>query len=128
MTARRKNTPNHGESGNSGGLYDRHYYETGCGPIPYDRAHRHWGEFFGAIADRVVVDVEPKAVLDVGCAKGFLVEALRDRGVEAFGIDISPYAISEVRPDIRHFCRVASAVEPFDRRYDLIICIEVLEH
>jgi GT2 family glycosyltransferase/predicted nucleic acid-binding Zn-ribbon protein len=67
-------------------------------------------------------------VLDVGCAKGFLVEALRDRGVEAFGIDISEYAIGEVRPDLEPHCRVASAVEPFDEHYDLITCIEVLEH
>ena len=55
-------------------------------------------------------------------------ECLRDRGVEAFGVDISEYAIGEVRPDIRRFCRVASATEPLSRRYDLIVCIEVLEH
>ena len=73
-------------------------------------------------------EIHPKRVLDVGCAKGFLVEALRDRGVDAFGIDVSEYAIGEVRPDIRPYCRVASAVDPFDRTYDLIVCIEVLEH
>ena len=58
-------------------------------------------EFFGTIADQVVAEIKPRRVLDVGCAKGFLVEALRDRGVEAFGIDVSEYAIGEVRPDIR---------------------------
>ena len=76
----------------------------------------------------MVAEIKPRRVLDVGCAKGFLVEALRDRGVEAFGIDISEYAIGEVRPDIKPYCRVASAVEPFDDHYDLITCIEVLEH
>ena len=34
-------------------------------------------------------------VLDIGCAKGFLVQAFRDLGVEAYGIDISAYAISQ---------------------------------
>jgi GT2 family glycosyltransferase len=96
--------------------------------MPYDRRCGHWLEFFGFIADRVTAEIGPKKVLDVGCAKGFLVEALRDRGIEAFGIDISEYAISEVRADIRPYCRVASAVDPFDDQYDLIICIEVLEH
>src|SRR5262249_41812439 len=62
------------------------------------------------------------------CAKGFLVEALRDRGIEAYGLDISAYAIGEVRSDVRTFCRVASATEPIGRRYDLVVCIEVLEH
>jgi len=41
------------------------------------------------------------------------VEALRDRGVEAFGIDILKYAFGEVRSDVKPYCRLASAVEPF---------------
>lgn len=94
--------------------YDQRYYQTALGPVPYDRRYGHWLEFFGAIADRVVAEVGPKRTLDVGCAKGFLVEALRDRGIEAFGIDISEYAIGEVRSDIRPYCLVASAVDPFD--------------
>ena len=36
--------------------------------------------------------------------------------------------VGEVRPDIQPYCRVASATEPFGARYDLIVCIEVLEH
>ena len=108
--------------------YDRHYFDTALGPVPYDRQHRQWMEFFETIADHVVAEIKPRRVLDVGCAKGFLVEALRDRGVEAFGIDISEYAIGEVRPDLEPYCRVASAVEPFDEHYDLTTCIEVLEH
>jgi GT2 family glycosyltransferase len=59
---------------------------------------------------------------------GLLVEALRDRGVEAYGIDLSQYAISKVRPDIAPYCRVASITDPIEGRYDLVTCIEVLEH
>ncbi len=108
--------------------YDRHYFETALGAIPYDRTHPEWLEFFGRVADHIVAEIKPTRVLDVGCAKGFLVESLRDRGVDAYGIDVSEYAIGEVRPDVRPYCRVASAVEPYDRSYDLIVCIEVLEH
>jgi 2-polyprenyl-3-methyl-5-hydroxy-6-metoxy-1,4-benzoquinol methylase len=108
--------------------YDQHYFQTALGPLPYDRAHSEWLDFFGTIADRIVADIRPRRVLDVGCAKGFLVEALRDRGVEAFGIDVSRYAIGEVRDDITPFCRIASVLDPIDDDYDLITCIEVLEH
>jgi hypothetical protein len=59
---------------------------------------------------------------------GFLVEALRDRGIEAEGVDISEYAIGQVRADVRAYCRVGSVLEPFPRRYDLITCLEVVEH
>jgi len=57
-----------------------------------------------------------------------LVEALRDRKVEAFGIDISEYALRQAREDIRPYCWRASALDPMPQQYDLIICIEVLEH
>ena len=67
-------------------------------------------------------------MLDVGCALGFLVEAFWDRGVEAWGFDVSPYAIGQVRRDMQPYCRVASAVDPIEGAYDLITCIEVLEH
>jgi cell division protein FtsB len=66
--------------------------------------------------------------LDAGCAKGFLVETLRDRGIDARGIDISAYAIQEVYGPVKPYCTVASITEPFPTQYDLIVCIEVLEH
>lgn len=59
---------------------------------------------------------------------GFLVEALRDRGVEAYGIDISDYAISEVHESIKDYCSVGSVTDPLPMKYDLIVSIEVLEH
>jgi O-antigen biosynthesis protein len=107
-------------------LYNAFYYGGYCG-IPYER-NEHWLGFFGNVAERIVNDLRPRTVLDAGCAKGFLVEALRDRGVEAWGIDISEYAIEQVREDIRPFCRVGTLTEPLSQNYDLITCIEVLEH
>jgi len=106
--------------------YDAWYFRHCCGR-PYERSPE-WLEFFGRIADRIVADIGPRTVMDVGCAMGFLVEALRDRGVEAFGIDISEYALQHVREDIRPYVWKASILEPLPGRYDLIVCIEVLEH
>ena len=90
-------------------LYGEKYYRCDFGEIPYDRSTPHYVEFFRRVADWLVGNVRPRTALDVGCAKGFLVEALRDRGVEAWGVDMSEYAIGEVREDIRGFCRVGSA-------------------
>jgi cyclopropane fatty-acyl-phospholipid synthase-like methyltransferase len=67
-------------------------------------------------------------VLDAGCAIGLLVEALRERGVDARGIDISSFAIEAVPAVIRPYCRQGSIAEPLGERFDLIVCIEVLEH
>ena len=70
----------------------------------------------------------PRRVFDAGCALGFLVEAFWDRGVEAWGRDISHFAVSEVRADLRGFCELGSIADPIKGRFDLITCIEVLEH
>ena len=107
--------------------YDEQYYQNKL-VIPYDRNESHWIQFFGNVAAQIVQIIKPGSVMDMGCAKGFLVESLRDRGVQAYGVDISDYAISQVREDIKQFCRVGAVTEPLDRDYDLITCIEVLEH
>lgn len=112
-------------------IYNQEYYHTDCGPIPYEEPEQ-WEIFFGAIADRIVQDLRPRTVLDAGCAMGYLVAALRERGVEAYGIDISDYAICCVREDIRPYCAVGSLLDPLPEglpeQYDVVVTIEVLEH
>lgn len=111
--------------------YNEQYYHNSCGPVPYEEPE-HWTEFFGIVADRIIADFAPKTVLDAGCAMGYLVTALRDRGVEAYGIDISRYAISRVREDVKPFCVVGSLTDELPpelpKRFDLVTNIEVLEH
>ena len=41
-------------------------------------------------------------VLDIGCAKGFFVNDLVDKGIDAYGIDISSYAIKNCHPKIKN--------------------------
>jgi SAM-dependent methyltransferase len=107
-----------------GPSYYEHYWGSGGA---YER-NAQWLGFFEAVAAGIVREIHPLSVLDAGCAMGFLVEALVKQGVDAQGIDISNYAISRVDESIRDRCRVASLTEPLGRRYDLITCIEVIEH
>jgi len=67
-------------------------------------------------------------VLDAGCGIGLLVEALRERGVEAWGVDISEYAITHVPESVRPYCRLGSVTEELEDDYDVIAYIEVAEH
>ncbi len=107
-------------------IYDSHYYKN-YSPSTYAR-NKEWLEFFDTIAENIIATIHPETVLDAGCAWGFLVEALRKRGVAAWGVDISEYAINQVHESVKPYCRVGSLTEPLERHYDLIVSIEVLEH
>jgi SAM-dependent methyltransferase len=106
--------------------FDAFYYRHCCGS-PYERTRERLA-FFAAVAERIVMDIQPRRVLDAGCAFGFLVEALRERGIEAEGIDLSPHAIEQVHPSIAPYCREGSIVADFRDSYNLVVAIEVLEH
>lgn len=110
--------------------YGDAYYDTyeASEVGPYAWESEHWRGFFMSVADRIVGLLEPSTSLDVGCAKGMLVQALASRGVDARGRDISAYAIETAHADVRNRLTVASATEPIKERYDVITCVEVLEH
>lgn len=110
--------------------YSRTYYNDAHlgGYDNYTWDNEEWRQFFRMVADRVVAATNPASVLDVGCARGLLVQALCEKGVDAYGIDLSDHAIESAHPDVRERLRVASATLPFDSKYGLVTCIEVLEH
>lgn len=115
-------------------IYNEEYYknyDVGVGKVNYLDS-KYTKDFLTQLASRIAADLHPKTVLDAGCAMGHLVAALRDLGVEAYGIDVSEYAISQVREDIKPYCFVGSLSgslpECMPQKYDLVVTIEVLEH
>jgi cyclopropane fatty-acyl-phospholipid synthase-like methyltransferase len=71
-------------------------------------------------------------VLDVGCAKGFLVKDLMQvcPGLEAFGIDISAYALKHCEPDVAgRLCRGHAERLPFpDGSFDAVLSINTIHN
>lgn len=70
-------------------------------------------------------------VLDIGCGFGQGVAMCRNKGIEAYGLDISESLILYWQmANIMQFCTVCSADKlPFpDNHFDLIVCLDVLEH
>lgn len=105
--------------------HDQAYFDS-YGPHPY--GHPYWTEFFDYVAREIFRRHGPQYVMDVGCAFGHLVGRLRVRGIEAWGIDTSEYALSQAADEVRPFLDLASGADLLPRRYDLITCIEVTEH
>ena len=48
-------------------------------------------------------------VLDIGCAKGFLVKDLLEIGIDAYGIDVSEYALKNCEPEVVGRLHIGSA-------------------
>lgn len=72
-----------------------------------------------------------RRTLDVGCAMGFVVEALRELGIDAEGVDISHHAVTHAAPGARAHVRQGSLTERLPFRtghFDLVSVLETLEH
>lgn len=72
------------------------------------------------------------SLLDIGCAKGFMLHDLRELipGITVRGIDISEYAISNAMEDVRPFVSIGDARHlPFpDHSFDVVIAINTLHN
>jgi len=98
----------------------------------YFLAYMAQSDLVDAYVQSAVDILKPRSVLDVGCAKGYLVYLLDQLGIDAYGVDISSYAIAQAPLKIAHRLYHLDAVEdkfPFgDSQFDLITALEVFEH
>lgn len=102
--------------------------EQGYGGYRYDGRWK-------PIAEDIVRHFDLKAgdrVLDVGCAKGFLVKDLMHAcpGLDAFGIDISAYAVMHAEPEVIGRLHVGNATRlPFpDDSFKAVISINTVHN
>lgn len=112
--------------------YGEEYFEEGLtkGISGYSGYYysKQWDDWAGYI----IQQFSPTTLCDIGCAKGFLVYALRVRGIKAYGVDISEYALAKAPKKIRRFLfRVDLNHEklPFPNGvFDTVTCLETIEH
>ncbi|RLB83737.1 MAG: hypothetical protein DRH17_00865 [Deltaproteobacteria bacterium] len=116
--------------------YDRDYFENGValGISMYEN-YRWLPELTMRMAHFLIKRLgieENHTVLDFGCAKGYLVKALRLLGIKAYGCDISEYAIKMVDPEVEEYCRLSFSDDfipfPEDLQFDWLIAKDVFEH
>lgn len=107
--------------------FDQDYYQS-VGNQYRQRAEFQVAAFFRALY--VWLLFRPKTVLDVGCGMGNLVEALKRIGVNACGIEVSDYALSQVPRTLRPVCQKGDVLAiPFrDKTFDVVTTVNVLEH
>lgn len=117
-------------------VYDGSYF--GAGRDPFDRMGLSGYERYDRATSNADVAAylvwrffDVRRTLDVGCAIGYVVEALRELGVDADGTDVSQYAVDHATAgatghvfwgDLLHKLPVK------DGGYQLVTALETLEH
>ena len=110
-------------------LFDYNYFEDGVKNRVSGYENYKWmPERTIREASSITNNIAFDNVLDFGCAKGFLVYALRLLGKEAYGVDISTYAINNCHPNVSDYLSIIKSADDISTIWDLIIAKDVLEH
>ncbi len=98
------------------------------GPREYGYGGYRYDGRWKPVAQDIINQYNLKAgdrVLDIGCAKGFLVKDLLALGIEAYGIDVSEYALMHCEPEVVGRLHIGSAHQlPFpDKSFAVVLSI-----
>ncbi len=112
-------------------FYDRDYFEGKTRQSP-----PHTRGWIYPLAERTARFLcrrcKPARILDIGCAKGYLVEAFQAQGVHTvWGVDISLYAVSANDGDAQRRLMVADVQAGLPLRSafcDLVTALDLFEH
>lgn len=112
-------------------FYDRDYFEGKTRQSP-----PHTRGLIYPLAERTAQFLcrrcTPERILDIGCAKGYLVEAFQAQGIRAvWGVDVSLYAVSANEGDARRRLMVAdvqAGLPLCSASCDLVTALDLFEH
>ena len=123
-------------------MYDSDYYERGLETGKSFYQNYRWIPELTLPLAMTIIDFlgieRGRTILDFGCAKGFLVKAFRLLYREAYGVDISKYAIENCDSFSKPYCFINSGhywmkhrkeeKTRFPEHFDFCIAKDVFEH
>lgn len=103
------------------------------GPREYGYGGYHYDGRWQAVAKDIIAhfDLKPgDRVLDVGAAKGFLVTDLLAEDIDAYGLDISEYALMHCHPEVIGRLHLGSAEKlPFpSESFACVVCLDTVHN
>ena len=70
----------------------------------------------------------PKTALDIGCGNGRLFALWNANGIDGYGVDFAGNALDANHPNRENFSLQCLWAMQFDRRFELGVCADVMEH
>lgn len=108
-------------------LYDKHYFNGGSKVGGY--THFGYMDFpQHNLTATHILSRKPKSVLELGCARGYVLKRILDTGIPGRGLEVSKHCcMTRVCEEVVEWdiCRNAW---PADRVYDLCYSVAVMEH
>ncbi len=113
--------------------FDREFFDgdrrTGYGGFSY--SPRFWQPVVPTFREYFALTAG-SSLLDVGCAKGFMLHDFREMipGISVAGIDVSRYAIENSMEEVRPFLKIADARDlPYpDKSFSVVISITTVHN
>ena len=115
-------------------FYDKEYFEKGVTSKKSCYLNYRWmPELTIPMASKIAKFLnisENENILDFGCSKGYMVKAFRLLDINAYGVDISEYAIEHADSEVKKFCRLIKNKDyaPIKKDFNWVITKDVLEH
>jgi predicted SAM-dependent methyltransferase len=109
-------------------MFDKHYFHGGAKVGGY--AHEGYRDFLAnwAVFERVA-EKEPKSILEIGAARGYLLKRFQDKGVPVQGLEISRHChLTRAIKDITCWDICNTPWPILDKSFDLLFSNATLEH
>lgn len=109
-------------------LFDKHYFNGGSKVGGY--AHEGYRDFpVHWVTAQKIMGFQPNSVLEIGCARGYVLKKLQDQGIPVGGLEISKHChLTRAIDNISNLdiCKTPWPIP--DKYFDLCYSVAVLEH
>jgi predicted SAM-dependent methyltransferase len=108
--------------------YDHHYFDGGgkvggYANIGYMDFPAHWCTF------NHIMDLKPTSVLELGCARGYILKRIEDCGIRVMGLEVSDHCYqTRVIKDVVTWDIIQTPWPIKDKEFDLCVSVATLEH
>jgi predicted SAM-dependent methyltransferase len=109
--------------------FDRRYFEGGGGGVGGYAREGYWDYPVHWTTLQRVMERSPESVLEIGCARGYVLKRLQDIGIRVGGLEISKHCFLTRAVDQIKVWDITEAPWPIgDKEFDLLLSCAVLEH
>jgi predicted SAM-dependent methyltransferase len=109
-------------------LFDKHYFNGG-GKVGGYAYEGYWDYPIHWVTYEKIMELEPKSVLEVGCARGYILKKLEAEGIPCKGLEISRHCYLTRVTDAVMEWDICQFPWPFeDKQFDVCYSIAVMEH